>query len=245
MRVLLETSARARSSAAGSPGLLEAPAQLPIERDVATAQLLDGALCLLLEIRLAAIEVIEASSDLARDLHVRDLILADGHEGRTVQQDVGALQQRVTEKAVGREILVLELLLLILVGRHALEPGERCDHRQQQVQLSVLGYVRLHEQRRHARIESSGEPVDHDLADRLLQTRGVLVPGGQRVPVGNEEKALVLILQLDPVTQSTVIVAQMQRAGGSHARQHALAWENSTHPARLTRVGDGPLTMQS
>ena len=50
-----------------------------------------------------------------------------------------------------------------------------------------------------AGIEARGQPVDHDLADVVLDLRRVLVAGGQRVPVGDEEKAVVLVLQLDPV----------------------------------------------
>jgi len=46
---------------------------------------------------------------------------------------------------------------------------------------------------------------------------GVLVARGQRVPVSDEEKALELVLQLHPVAQGAVVVAQMQRAGGAHA----------------------------
>ena len=64
------------------------------------------------------------------------------------------LQQRVAEKAVGRQIAVGQLLLLILVGRHALQPAERRDHREQQVQLGMLGHARLDEQRRLRRIDA-------------------------------------------------------------------------------------------
>jgi len=57
------------------------------------------------------------------------------------------------------------------------------------VQLGVLGHARLHEQHRAARIDAGGEPVD----DHVLRVRGhllrVFVLGGQRVPVGGEEKA--------------------------------------------------------
>ncbi len=67
--------------------------------------------------------MIEAARDLARDLHVRDLILAHRHERGAVQQDVGALQQRVAQETVGGQILLLQLLLLILVAGHALEPA--------------------------------------------------------------------------------------------------------------------------
>ncbi len=117
--------------------------------------------------------MIEAARDLARHLHVRHLVLAHRHEAPAIEQDVGALQQRVAEEAVGGEVLFLELLLLILVGRHALEPAERRDHRQQQMQLGVLGHVRLDEQRRDAGIEAGGQPVDQHLVDRAPAGRAV------------------------------------------------------------------------
>jgi hypothetical protein len=56
--------------------------------------------------RLAAVQVIEAARDLARELDVRHLVLAHRHLVGAVDQDVGRLQQRIAEKAVGRQILV-------------------------------------------------------------------------------------------------------------------------------------------
>jgi hypothetical protein len=85
------------------------------------------------------------------------------------------------------------------------------------MQLGVFGHLRLHEQRGDTRIEAGGQPVDHDFVHRLGQAGGVLVTGGQRVPVGNKEVALVLILQLDPVAKCAVVIPQMQRSGGAHA----------------------------
>src|SRR5580658_5193693 len=177
--------------------------------------------------------MVETPRHLARDLDMRDLILSHRHESGAVQQDVGALQQRITQKPVGRQIALLELLLLVLVARHTFEPAERRDHREQQVQFGVLGHMRLHEQGGDTGIEAGGQPVDHHLADRLGNTRGVLVARGQRVPVRDEEIALVLILELYPVAQCAVVVAQMQRSGGAHAGEHALAWGISTHRDRL------------
>ncbi len=113
-------------------------AQRPVHGGIARAEALDGLLGLLLELRLAAVDVIEAARDLARDLDVRHLILADRHVLRAVQQDVGRLQQRIAEKPVRGEILLRELRLLVLVGGNALEPAERRDHGQEQVQLGVL-----------------------------------------------------------------------------------------------------------
>jgi len=41
------------------------------------------------------------------------------------------------------------------------------------------------------------------------------------MPVGDEEVALILVLQFDPVAERTMEIAEMQRAGRSHAGKHA------------------------
>ena len=74
-------------------------------------------------------------------LSFRDLVFSDRNEVRPVDEDVSALKQWITQEPVGGEILFLQLLLLILVAGHALEPTQRRDHRQQQVQLRVLGHM--------------------------------------------------------------------------------------------------------
>ena len=181
--------------------------------------------------------MIEAPRDLARDLQVRHLVLAHRHEGRAVEEDVRALQQRIAEEAVGGEVLFLQLLLLVLVRRHALEPAERRDHRQQQMQLRVLRHVGLHEQRRDARVQAGGQIVDQHLPDVFLQLRGVLVAGGQHVPVGDEEEALVLVLQLDPVAQRAVVVAEVQRARGAHAGEDPAGLRIGAH-GRVQRMAE-------
>ncbi len=195
------------------------PAQLLVASTVAAAETLDRLLDLRFEVRLAAVDVIEAPRDFARDLDMRDLVLADRHVRSLVQQDVGGLQQRVAEEAIGREVLVLELLLLILVRRHALQPAERRDHRQQQMQLGMLGHARLDEHGRGSGIEPGGEPVDDDFPDVVFELARVFVAGRQRVDVRDEEVALVLVLQLRPVLERPVVVAEMQRARGAHPGQ--------------------------
>src|SRR5690606_33842068 len=102
--------------------LLEPAAQLAIKRAAASAQTLDRALGLLLEIRLAAIEMIEAPRNLAGDLDMRDLIFADRHVRRAIQQDIRSLQQWITQEAVGGKVMIPQLRLLLLVRGHALEP---------------------------------------------------------------------------------------------------------------------------
>ena len=44
--------------------------------------------------------------------------------------------------------------------------------------------------------------------------------GGQGMPVGHEEQALVLVLQFNPVLEHTMVVPEMKPPRGAHAREH-------------------------
>ena len=158
----------------------------------------------------------------ARQLEVRDLIFADRNALRVVHGDVGGLQQRVAEKPDRRQILVLEVVLLLLVGRHALEPGHRHDHRQQQVQLGVLGHERLDEKRALLGIEAGADPVGDVLVGVRRQLARVGVVARQRVPVGDEIEAVVLLLQRHPVAERADQMAEMQAARRPHAGDDAV-----------------------
>jgi len=166
--------------------------------------------------------MVEAARDLARELDMRHLILAHRHLVGTVDQDVGALQQRVAKEAVGRKVFLGQLFLLILVGRHPFQPAQRRHHRQQQMQLGVFDHLRLDEQGRFGRINAGRQPVDDHFPGRLLDAERIVVMRGQRVPVGNKEQAFVFMLQPDPVFQDAVVVAKVQAAGGAHAGENAI-----------------------
>ena len=99
----------------------------------------------------------------------------------------------------------------------------------------VLGHLRLDEERRLGRIDAGGEPVDHHVEPGLLQVAGLLVVGGERMPVGDEEKARVFRLQADPVLQHAVVVAEVQRAGGAHAGEDARFEHQSCSTVPMTR----------
>ena len=73
-----------------------------------------------------------------------------------------------------------------------------------------------------AGIDAGREPVDHHVPDVLLDLTGLVVMRRQRVPVGDEEQALVLVLQLHPVLQHAVVMPEMQRAGRAHAGQDSI-----------------------
>jgi len=89
------------------------------------------------------------------------------------------------------------------------------------VQLGVFGDLGLDENRGLVRIDSNRQPVDHHLESELGDLPRVFIMRGQRMPVGGEEQAFGLLLKLQPVFQHAVVVAQVQRAGGAHARNHA------------------------
>ena len=85
--------------------------------------------------------------DLAGQLEVLGLILADRHQVGAIEQDVGRHQHRVVQQA-RRD--AFESLRLIFELRHPLELADRRDGVEQPLQLAVLGHVRLHEQRSRA-----------------------------------------------------------------------------------------------
>ena len=178
-----------------------------------------------------AVEPVEAAHDLARQLQVRHLVIAHRHRVGVVDHDVRGLQQRVAEEAVGGEIAVGDLLLLLLVGRDALEPRRRRDHRQQQVQLGVLRHHRLDEQRALLRIDAGGDPVGgvvEGVGRDLLRVR---VLAGQRVPVGHEVEAVEPILELDPVAQRAHQVPEMELSGRAHPRHDTFGHHDSSRNA--------------
>ena len=63
---------------------------------------------------LGAIEGVEAAGDFAGELDVGDLVVADGNEVGLVEEDIGGLEEGVAEEAVGVQVLLAELLLLVL-----------------------------------------------------------------------------------------------------------------------------------
>ena len=85
--------------------------------------LLDCGLSVLFEARLATIDMIKSSGGFPRKLNMSNLVGTHRHVTRSVDENVGGLQQGVTEEAIGGQILLLQLVLLILVARDALQPA--------------------------------------------------------------------------------------------------------------------------
>ena len=155
--------------------LLLVPATLlAVQPGALPAHLGDRGLGLGGKIRLASVHVVETPGDLARQLDVRNLVFAHRHVSGLVDEDVGALQQRVAQEPVGGEVELLEPFLLILVARHAFQPAQRRDHGQQQVKLGVLGHTRLDEQAGRAGIDPCRQPVDDHVPGGLLDDPRVI-----------------------------------------------------------------------
>ena len=91
------------------------------------------------------------------------------------------------------------------------------------MQFRVLRHVRLDEHRAVVGIEPGSQPVEQHFQGVLFDFRSVGVVGGQRVPVGDKEEAVVVSLHAHPVVERAHIVPQMQFAGGTHAAEHAFA----------------------
>ncbi len=80
----------------------------------------------------------------------------------------------------------------------------------------MLGHERLDKQRAAFRIDARPDPIGHVVEGVLDDLAGIGVVARQRVPVGDEVEAVVLLLQLDPVLQRANQVAQVQPSGGTH-----------------------------
>jgi hypothetical protein len=148
---------------------------------------------------------------------VRHLVLADRDEPRVVHRDIGRLQQRVAKESDRRQVLVRDLFALFLVGRDALEPRHGHDHRQQEVELGVLGHERLYEEGAALRVEADGDPVGDIVVRVGQQVCRVRVLTGERVPVGDEVEAVVPLLQLHPVPEGASEVPQVELSRRAHA----------------------------
>ena len=190
-------------------GVVEALAHLRLAvdadqgRDVADQRVGDG--------KHLAVEVVEAAGDLAGDFQVGRLVLADRDEVAAHDQDVGRLEDRVAEQAV-RGGLELEVADDVFEGGSALEPGHRDQHAEQQVQLAGLGDERLEVDRAALGVDADAEVVEDELADVLADVARVLEAGGQGVVVGDDEEAVVLVLEPDAVRQRADVVAEVELA---------------------------------
>jgi hypothetical protein len=165
--------------------------------------------------------MVELASDVARELEVLELILADGNQLRAIQQDVRGLEHRIVEQPdVDVLGLVLALVLELRHPRQLAEPGHRVEH---PAELGVLGHHRLHEHDRALRIDAEREQLDHHLEDASRHRLRVVRVRRDRVVIDDAVHLAVfrvLVLQRHPVANCTQVIAQMKLTGGLDPREH-------------------------
>src|ERR1700691_633284 len=106
----------------------------------------------------------------------------------------------------------------------------------------MLGHFGLDEQRGDARIQACGQPIDGHGPDILFELGRVLITRGERMPVGDEEVALVLVLQLDPILQRAVIVPEVQQPARPHSGKNSAILYRSAHAGDPNTLMTRPMT---
>ena len=98
----------------------------------------------------------------------------------------------------------------------------------------MFEYVRLDENRRLRRVNARRQPVDHHIPTVSADALRFVVVRRQRMPVGDEEKARMFVLQPNPVFQDTVIVAKMHCTRRAHAGENTIAEQHERQTKRRT-----------
>ncbi len=148
------------------------------------------------------------------------LILSDGNDFAPHGQDVRRLEDGIAQKAF-RHVGQVEFGHLLLEGGVALKPVDGSYHGKEEVEFGHLRNGGLHEKGGALGIHAGGEPVQENLADVLPHPPGVLVTGGQGMPVGHREVAVVFILKPDPVGQDSEPVSEVKLARRAHPAHDA------------------------
>ncbi len=121
--------------------------------------------------------MVEAPGDLPGHLHVGHLVHPHRHALGFVHQDVGGLEHRIAQKAVGGQVFVGQLLHLVFIGGVALQPGHRGEHAEDEVEFAVLRDGGLHEEGGFLRVEPHAQPIDEHLRDVAADVlRGFRIP---------------------------------------------------------------------
>jgi len=163
--------------------------------------------------------MVEPDRDIAGDLDVLPLVVANGHLVGVVEQNVGGLKGGVCEQA-SRDEFGLSLGRLVLELCHAAQFAERHRALHDPTELAVGGDMALHENRRHIGVQTDGKKHRRKLQS-IHADDARFFGDGQRMQVDDAVKNVGFVLSFDPVSQGTQIVAEMNLAGGLNARQNA------------------------
>ena len=143
------------------------------------------------------------------------LVLADRHQVRLIQQDVGRLKHRIVEQA-GDDALLPRALSLNCVCRSSSPSGVTVLNIQAS---SVCSGTIDCTNSVHVAGSSPAASSDNAISRVRCAQVGRLVRHGDRVVVDDAEERLVLVLQLDPVLHRSEIVSDVQLARGLDAAE--------------------------
>jgi hypothetical protein len=161
---------------------------------------------------------VEALGDVARQLDVLALVLADGDLVRPVGEHVGGLQHGIEEQP-GRHQVPLRAGLLFELG-HPVQISERGHRREQPAELGVLVHIALAEEDAAARIQPGCEQRRGSVVDRLAQHRW-FVGDRDRVQVDDAVDRLAAVLSRDVLGDRPDVVAEVLAAGRLDAGEDA------------------------
>ena len=164
-----------------------------------------------------AVARVEALGDVARELEVLALVVADRDDVGLVEQDVARHQHRIGEEAGGDELLALALFLEL---GHTAELSEPGDGREQPSRLGVRGHVALQEERAALRVETDREEERRQVERAVVQVLRVVV-GGDRVQVDDAEEGVALVLGRDVLAHRADVVADVLGTRGLDAGEDA------------------------
>ena len=167
-----------------------------------------------------AIGVVEADGQVAGNLDVLLLVLADRHHVGTIDQDVGGHQCRIREQAdIGGDAT----RHLVLVAVAAFEQSHRTEGVEDPGELLDLHDIGLAIEDGPFGIQAASQEIDGDATDPLTQFGRFRILG-HRMVVGDEIQALgpMGFLELDCRLHHAEVVAQMQGSGWLHPGKHAL-----------------------
>ncbi len=162
--------------------------------------------------------VVELGGDVAGELEMLLLVLADRDMGGEIGEDVGRHQVRIGEEPDAGILAILAGLFLEL--GHAVQPAHAGDAIEHPGKLGVDVDLALVEDDVGPGIDTGGEEGGGHLAGRPGQFRRVL-PDRDRVHVDDAIDAVVGRLHLDETDDGAEIVAEVEIAGRLDAGENA------------------------
>ena len=171
--------------------------------------------------RHAAVHLIEAPTNFARELQVRHLIFAHRYPHWSERQDVRTLPHRIQRESKGvclAETLHLNLRLQRWVSHH---PVEWQQHGKQECQFMDRGNLALQENRRPLRIDTHRQVV-LDNGNRVAANVFRLISArGKGVVIGKNEVAVMGLLQFHAAFHASYPVAKVKLPSGGVASKNS------------------------